>query len=67
MKGAIAIAIEGDNEATIWKDAKDKGVIFKKLCLIHWYHNRNKQSQIDNMKYLDIVMPMYSLKEYKDS
>ena len=35
------------------------------MCTIHWLHINN--TQIDNAKYIDLVMPMYNSIEYSDN
>ena len=32
------------------------------MCTIHWPFKWDNNPQIDNAKYLDVVMPMYNLK-----
>ena len=66
VKGKITITGAGDNEAA---RQGDKGVAFKycspfTYCIINIEINN---TQIDNAKDIDIVMPMYSLIEYSDN
>ena len=56
---------DGDNDAAKIADERDKGVIFKNCapftkCII----SRINNTEIDNAKDIDIVMPMYNLIEY---
>ena len=40
------------------------------MCSIHWLHHWNKEindTQRDNAKYIDLVIPMYNLIEYNDN
>ena len=34
------------------------------MCTIHWLHKWKNNTQIDNARYIDTVMPMYNLIEY---
>ena len=59
---------DGDNDAAKIADERDKGVIFKNCepftkCII----SRTNNTEIDNAKDIDIVMPMYNLIEYSDN
>ena len=36
------------------------------MCAVHFLHKWNN-TQVDNAKYIDVVMAMYSLIEYKDN
>ena len=38
----------------------------KNLCSIYWLHKQNN-TEVDNAKYIDIVMPMYNWKEYSEN
>ena len=56
---------DGDDDAEKRADERDKGVIFKNCapftkCII----SRINNTEIDNAKDIDIVMPMYNLIEY---
>ena len=41
-KGTITIARETDTKAVGPAEKRNKGVIFKKLCTIHWLYKWNK-------------------------
>ena len=67
VKGRIKIEGEGDNVAARHADERDKGVAFKNcapcincICEIN-------NTQTDNAKDIDTVMPMYNLIEYSDN
>ena len=67
VKGKIAITATGDNAAARQADERDKGVAFKNCspfltCIIEI-----SNTQIDNCKDIDIVIPMYNLIEYSDN
>ena len=46
---------------------RDKGVTFKNCAPFTKCINRINNTEIDNAKDIDIVMPMYSLIEYSDN
>ena len=64
VKGAITAG----NTAAAGSAANNtnKKAIFKTLCTIYWLHKWNN-TQVDNAKYIDIVIPMYSWIEYSDN
>ena len=67
VKGTITIAGAGDNADARHADERDKGVIFKNCAsFIHCICERN-DTQVDDAKNIDIVMPMYNLIEYSDN
>ena len=45
----------------------DKGVIFKNYAPFSDCTSKINNTQIDNAKYIDVVMPMYNLIEYADN
>ena len=57
----------GDDAAAIQADERDKGVAFKNCALFTNCISEIDNTQIDNAKYIDIVMPMYNLIEYSDN
>ena len=67
VKGKITIAGAGGNAAAIQADERDKGVIFKNCAPFINCISKINNTQIDNAKEIDIVMPMYSLIEYSDN
>ena len=63
----LTIAGAGADAAARQADERDKGVIFKNCAtFINWISEINN-TQIDNAKDIDIVMPMYNLIEYSDN
>ena len=60
VKGTITITGAGADAAARQADERDKGVAFKKNCAPF-------NTQVDNAKDIDIVMPMYNLTEYSDN
>ena len=46
------------------KQTRDKGVIFKNCAPSIYCKSEINNTEIDNAKYIDIVMPMYNLIEY---
>ena len=65
-EGTIAIAGEGAHAAARHADERDKGVAFNCAPFINCISEINK-TQLDNVKDIDIVMPMYNLIEYSDN
>ena len=37
------------------------------MCAVYWLNKQCKNTQIDNAKYLDVVMLMYNLIEYSNN
>ena len=67
VKGTITIAGAGDNAAARQADKRDKGVVFKNCALFTNCISEINNTQVDNAKDIDIVMPMYNLIEYSDN
>ena len=67
VKGRIATAGAGDNEAARQADGRDKGVAFKNCAPFINCISEINNTQIDNAKDIDIEMPMYNLIEYSDN
>ena len=65
VKGTITGA--GDDVAAKQADERDKGVTFKNCAPFTKCINRINNTEIDNAKDIDIVMPMYNLIEYSDN
>ena len=63
VKGTITITGAGNDVAARQADERDKGVIFKNCALFVECINRINNTEIDNAKNIDIVMPMYNLIE----
>ena len=67
IKGRITIAGAGDDAAARQADERDKGVAFKNCASFTNCISEINNTQIDNAKDIDIVMPMYNLIEYSDN
>ena len=67
VKGTITITGAGDNAAARQADERDKGVVFKSCAPFTNCISEINNTQVDNAKDIDIVMPMYNLKEYSDN
>ena len=66
-KGKITILGARDNAAARRADERDKGVAFKNCVSFINCISEINNTQIDNAKDIDIVMPMYNLIEYSDN
>ena len=66
--GAVAVTVEGDDDAAKPLDERNKGIISKNyapftcITYITCISNRNN-TQMDNAKDINIVMPMHNLIE----
>ena len=67
VKGTITIAGAGDGAAARQANERDKGVIFKNCAPFTNCINKINNTQVDNTKATDIVMPMYNLIDYSDN
>ena len=67
VKGKITITGEGDDAAARQADERDKGVAFKNCAPFTNCISETNNTQIDNYKDNDIIMPMYNLIEYSDN
>ena len=67
VKGTKTIAGAGDNAAARQADERVKGVIFKNCAPFTNCISEINNTQVDNAKDIDIVMPMYNLIEYSDN
>ena len=67
VKGKITIAGAGADAAARQADERNKGVIFKNCAPFINCISEINNTQIDNAKDIDIVMPMYNLIEYSDN
>ena len=67
VKGTITITGAGNNAAAREADERDKVVIFKNCAPFTNCISEINNTQIDNTKDIDIVMPMYNLIEYSDN
>ena len=67
VKETITIAGAGDNAAARQADERDKSVVFKNCAPFTNCTSKLNNTQVDNAKDIDIVMPMYNLIEYSDN
>ena len=67
VKGTITITGAGNHDAARQGDERDKGVIFKNCAPFTKCISRINNTDIDNAKDIDIVMPMYNLIEFSDN
>ena len=67
VKGKITIAGAGNDAAARQADERNKGVIFKNCASFINCISEINNTQIDNAKDIDIVMPRYNLIEYSDN
>ena len=67
VSGAITIIAAGNDDAARQLDQRNKGVIFKNCAPFTDYISEINNTQIDNAKYIDVVIPMYNLIEYSDN
>ena len=67
VKGKITITRAGDDVAARQADERDKGVAFKNCAPFTNCISKINNTQIDNYKGIDIVMPLYNLLEYSDN
>ena len=67
VKGKITTAGAGADAAARQADERDKGVIFKNCAPFINCISEINNTQIDNAKDIDTVMPMYNLIEYSDN
>ena len=67
VKGTITITGRGADAAVREADERDKGVAFKNCAPFINCISEVNNTQIDNAKDTDIVMPMYNLIEYSDN
>ena len=67
VKGTITITGAGADAAARQADERDKGVAFKNCAPFTNCISEINNTQVDNAKDIDIVMPMYNLIEYSDN
>ena len=63
----ITITRAGAYDAAKRLDERNKGVIFKNCAPFTDCISEINNSQVDNANFIDIVMPVYNLTEYKDN
>ena len=64
---AITVTGAGDDDAARRLDEVNKGVIVKNCVPFTDWISEINTTQIDNAKYIDVVMPMYNLIEFCDN
>ena len=67
VNGTITITGAGNDDAAKRLDEKNKGVIFKNFSPFTDCISEINNAQIDNSKYIDVVLPMQNLIEYGDN
>ena len=67
VSGTITITGVGVDDAAKRLDERNKGVIFKNCAPFTDCISEINNTQIDNAKYRDVVLPMYNLIEYRDN
>ena len=67
IKGRITITGAGADTAARQADENDKGVTFKNCAQFTIYISEINNTQIDNAKDIDFVIPMYNLIKYSDN
>ena len=67
VNGTITITGAAADAVARQADERDKGVTFKNCAPFIKCISRTNNTEIDNAKYIDIVMPMYNLIEYSDN
>ena len=67
VKGKITITGAGADAAARKVDERDKGVIFKNCTPFINCKSEVNNTEIDNAKDIDIVVPMYKFLEYSNN
>ena len=67
VKGTITITSDGDDDEEKQADERNKGVILKNCAPFTKCISRINNTDIDNARDIDIVIPMYNLIEYSDN
>ena len=67
VKGTITITGTGADAAARQADKRDKEVVFKNCSPFTNCISEINNTQVDNAKDIDILMPMYNLIEYSDN
>ena len=67
VKGKIAITGRGADAAARQADERDKGVAFKNCAPFTNCISEINNTQVENAKDINIVMPIYNLMEYSDN
>ena len=67
VKGTITITGDGDDDEEKQADERNKGIILKNCAPFTKCISRINNTDIDNARDMDIVIPMYNLTEYSDN
>ena len=67
VSGTITITVSGDHDAAKWADGRNKGVIFKNCVVFTDCISNINNTQMDNPKDIDFLIPLYDLIEYSDN
>ena len=67
VSGTITITGAENDDAARRLDERNEGVIFNNYAPFTDCINEINNTQIDNAKYIDVVMSMYNLIEYSDN
>ena len=67
VSGTITMTGAATDDAAKRLDERNKRVIFKNCAPFTDCISEINNTQIDNAKYIDVVMPMYNLIEYSDN
>ena len=67
VSGTIRITGTGADHAATQVDERNKGVTFKNCAPFTNCISEINNTQIDNVKYTDVVMPLYDLIEYSNN
>ena len=67
VSGTITIDAAGVDDAAKRLDERNKGVMYKSCAPFTGCISKINNTQIDNAKYLDVVMSMYNLIEHSDN
>ena len=63
LSGTITITGAGNDDAMRWLDERNKGSIFKNVSPFTDCISEINNIQVDNAKYIDVIMPIYNLIE----
>ena len=67
VSGTVTIIGAGTDDAARKLDERSKGVKFKNCAPITDCISEINNTQIDNAKYIDVVIPIYNLIEYSNN
>ena len=66
VSGTITITVAGNDDAARRLDERNKVVIFKNFSPFTDCVCEISNTQLENERYIDVVMPMYNLIQYSD-